>query len=388
MAIFNFLKKKKEQPKLSIKIEELAGIIENEEGVLNAQLDKFKEDIKSDVLSFSSGLKSLLPAIESVDLEKRKENEKLKQLVLESKNLYLSFLKKMILDFKNLDSKDAKEYLSRAQAIFNTFSNNSHGSFERATILIGKELGGIREKINEFARNFNEKIRLNSNFDKLALLEKIKSSLKSVMDTEILIEKAESSAKLSEENLLHLENQKKSTEKEIEEYKKSPAYQGYLSEQKRIVEENNSITRNLMEFKQKIDFRGLSKFFHGTKKMHVIKEYSENFRDKVAEDSSLEIIGLIRQANQNIDEFELNSLRIRLLNKKEAREDKNLAGLEEQLNNLEECKRTGEKKVEQERNRVEKFKENKKETLNNLRGDVRKMWGMELEGLAISRRNP
>jgi hypothetical protein len=311
-----------------------------------------------------------------INLDKKRENEKLKELVMENLSLYIAHLEKLSEDLRKLKSKEAKEYIHEMQSVFNAFSKNSATSFERATILIGKELEEIKRIIPLFVKNFNDKIKSNNYiFEKLVLIDDLKQNLKELEYLKNIKRQSNVSTKTIQTTIISLETEKQKTEKELYDFKKSKKYSEFIEEQSKLKHENKILNEDIFNLKQKIDFRLLSKHFHNhPKKSKIISEYSEDFSDTLKKDNTFEIINLIKEANQQIDEQKLKQIQEKLVNKKIIKENETLSELENMPNRLEQDILNHKKDLEKEEEKITKFGEKEKAHILQIKGKIRKIW--------------
>jgi hypothetical protein len=148
MAIWDIFRKKQVQETKKIKLDNLDEEIKKEKKNLEEQSGNFNKEIETLVKDFSSKIQDILPSIKKLNIDKRKENEKLKEFVVDNLSNYVAHLEKLIEDFSVLEKNKGEDYAEQVQKTFNRFSKNSIANFERATILIGKEMGSAKEIVN------------------------------------------------------------------------------------------------------------------------------------------------------------------------------------------------------------------------------------------------
>ena len=123
---------------------------------ISAEMDLYKGESKivkkelfDNVSNFVSQVKNEILILHEIDLNKRKEIEKIKQITLQNLKVYISHLHKLADELSALDSDETKEYANRVISILIKFDSVSRSSFEKATILIGAPLEKIRFIIKE-----------------------------------------------------------------------------------------------------------------------------------------------------------------------------------------------------------------------------------------------
>ena len=95
---------------------------------------------------------------------------------------------------------------------FSRFNENSGKSYERATILIGKEMGNIRETLKKFSKDILE--TYNENKETLSFSKKINLIKSKIKENEEIKNKLNE----MEEDIEIIENKIKIKEKEIKEH--------------------------------------------------------------------------------------------------------------------------------------------------------------------------
>ena len=379
MSIFNFFRQKK---KLDEKITKeyslvnLPSLIEDEIRNINNKSEMFKNELKDMTNNLFTTIKQKIPELKLINLDKRKEEQRLKDIVITNLYDYIYYLEKLVEDLEKVDSKDLEKYIERIKIIFNNFSKSSNKVYERVTILIGKELSEVRNLINDFAKNFNESLALNKeNFDRTILINSIKDNLKELEEAKKIQSQIEDSIVDFERKIVKIEEEKKLTEKSYEEYKESKELKNFIEEQKKIIQENKIISEDIIKLKQKINLKDLEKYFHDNpKKSSKIKKYFENFSDSLKEDSSLEIVTILREANQKFDEEKIKNLRQEILDQKKFRENVKLKELENIFSKLDSELKYGHSKIEKEKEKIPKFEEKQKQILTKMEETAKKIW--------------
>ena len=182
MSIFDFfkLRKKVEEPIIKkYNLEILPALIEEEAKNIKNKSERFKNELKDLINHFSLEIKQKIPEVKLLNLNNRKEEQRLKDIVMTNLHDYIYSLEKLVEDLEKIESKETEKYIEKIQFIFNRFSKSSRMIYERATILIGKELAEVRDMINNFAKEFNEKLALNKeNFEKMDLIKTTQDNLR------------------------------------------------------------------------------------------------------------------------------------------------------------------------------------------------------------------
>jgi hypothetical protein len=306
MGIFDFFKKKKQEKEVMevISFKEIEKEVNNKKQKNENNQKEPKNQIKESLSELLQGLEQGRIVLENLSLEEKKAPERAKLIVRENLIKFNDYLRKLILNLKELSPESLETLINKINLIFYEFEEKSLKSFQKSTFLIGKELGDIREKIKKFYRSFNKIIKENEQTIKQnkrisVIEEKLKRFNeidKNILNNDAGIKEIEKTIKISEEKIQDLK-------KEIEDKKKSSEY----IERTRIIQETEnfkiSLVIKLRELKNLIDFKALTKIYHSIEsKMRLIKEYKENFKETLEKrgfENLQELIN-IKEINQNL----------------------------------------------------------------------------------------
>jgi hypothetical protein len=380
MSIFDFLKHKKkvEEETITTKynLENLPSLIDEEDKKINDNSERLKNELKEMVNHFSSEIKGKIPELKLINLDNRKEEQRLKDIVMTNLNDYIDSLEKLIEDLERIETNQTEKYVEKIQFIFNYFSKSSRMVYERATILIGKKLAEVRNITNNFAKEFNEKLELNKeNSEKMNLIKTIQDNLKEWEEAKEVQKQIERSVVDFEKKIAKIKEEKQLVEKNYEEYKKSNEAKKVIESQEILKQENKNINDDLLKLKQDINLKSLAKYFHNdSKKNKIIKKYSENFLDSLKDDSNLEIISLIKEANQKFDEEKIKKLRQRILEQNILTEDVKIQDFNNLLLKLDSELKYESNKIEKEKEKILKFKEKQDQILTKIEDIAKKVW--------------
>lgn len=378
MIFFDFLKRKKENKKKIIKFQELDTILEIEFKDIEKNIKNIKEQTKQKTLQLISELKNHILNLKSINLEERKEQEKIKFIVKENLNLYISYLQKLIEQLEALDYND-KDYFNKIDSIFNNFKKLSVKSFEKATILIGKELDEVRESIKKFSRNFDKTINGNKNlFEKEQRIIILKNLITELKDKKRLEPQLDYSLQKLEKDLKELEEKKETIKKNLENLKNSDDYAKALEEKEKFNQNIEKIEQEIFELKRKIDFKYLLKYFHNDKnKTPLLKKYAENFKDALTQDANLEIIDIIREIKPDFNTEKLKETRqkiVELKNWKEPLINEQLKKIEEEIEKLTSKIQYIKNEIELEKKKKERFQEKEDEIKKEIKNQAKALW--------------
>jgi len=378
MGIFDFLKKKQEKEKveeiINIKVDQIDDFIKEEKDKLSKKFEIIRKDLGNLVEELVLNLEESLPYLKQVNLDNKREQEKLKIVVMENFRLYISYLEELIQDLSRLNTQEVNEYIKEVNEIFDRFGKNSRTCFEKATILIGEPLGKVKEKISQFAGNFKRKIQENK--ETINLIDSIKA-LKETLDEFKEIGKIENSIKEGilgyEANINVLKNDKQLCEKEIEAYKKTKAYKEFLEQQSELEQEKINLTRDIFNLKEFLDLKFLSKHFHNdTKKSKLIKSYIDNFSETLKNDN-LEIIDLCIKAGKDVNKELIIETKNRIINQRTIK-DKKFNDLKDNLDKINQYIIDKTRILEHEIDKKQKFYEKEKLIIEKISSQLKSSW--------------
>src|SRR3989344_8419645 len=133
--------KEDETIKEIIQIEELPSKLEGQINELDVLKEQLKDTISKRIFDFEVETNEKIRSLEHIDISQRKENEQIKIIVKENLNLYISHLKRTIDNMRHAEKEEMGEYINSLFRVLNEFNRISSMPFEKATILIGDELG-------------------------------------------------------------------------------------------------------------------------------------------------------------------------------------------------------------------------------------------------------
>ena len=381
MALFDFIKKilKTEEPlerkDQKLKLEELESKIQSEISSIEENHKLFKEKIAKSISQFTTELEVEVELLKKIDLKERRENEKLKLINLENLKVYISHLEKLVKELTLPENLETKEYSLRISGVLTTFEKNSRQSYEKATILIGKEIEQTKAIIKKFLQCYNNSISENKElFDKTSSLSYIKEILGELNHT---AKKEEDAKKIINELEKRIEFSKKERlgkENEISEAKRSAEYKKFLEEKQNIQQGKERLNKEVMLLKQSIDLKSLLKILHtNIKAARLIDEYKINFFSALEKDESLELARLVQETkpDQNIIES-LKRTRAEIISLKDSSRsyapiEIKLKDLEKEISNLEFEAQGFERELEHAKKKIDKVREKHAEIEQNLR---------------------
>ena len=386
MRIFNFFKKIVKEKKTEEIVKEKLVFSEIEDWIKNKiKENELKEKeiliiIKDEIRKLTKELEEKIVILESVDIEAKKEKEEIKGIVNNSRKDYIKSVENFLENLDNLETNELEKFIKKINKIFLDFNKSSYKNYERATILIGKEMGDIKKSLKVFSREliktFDESKRVIDSFKRISL---IKSKLDVFPSINKTLEKISETILSLNEKIKHKEEENKKLSEEIEKIKKSGNYLEHLKNKKKIESLKEELKNDIFSLKQLLDFKALANFFHINKEqMIILKNHKENFQENFQKDNGKMIIDLLDEAKLNnnaiLEKVNLIKTKIEKISnyEKELKEDKTqrlYSKIKEVMIEIDNLKIM---KVKDEK-RDEKIKTNKKELIDLLKQELDKM---------------
>jgi len=384
MGIFEFFRKKiagiekerdngENDKKEKIKFEELEKWLLAKKGKEKEEEKKVIFEISELILKLVNELNTEKSAIEKIDLKERKEQEKVKLLVLEALSKYSENIESLVEELSELRLESIDSCIVEINSLFVDFEKKSHMNYEKATFLVGKEMAAVKNSIKNFFKNIDAVLTENKQLiENIKIIDssiekfgKIKDGEKEKMN--IIKELDELNEKIHE-----LEEKEKLSIEKINKIKNS---EEYISN-KKIIEEavmkKEKLDEEILQLKKMIDFKALKKEFHSDeKKMNLIHEYEQDFEQIFKKDNLLsfiekdkrekiaEEIEIIKKEKKKIEED---------INQKDKLEeiDNEFESLQKQKENLIEEKEKIEKSIEKIENNIGAIKNEISLTLKKI----------------------
>ncbi len=387
MGILNLLKNifkeaEEKEPKITkVNLSEIKPILDKNKEKIQEREDSIISLIKTNIDSFSKDIQEKVEIVEKVDIESKEKNNKIKAIVYEGRKKYIEFIERLmdnLEEHKNIDN--FQEIIENINYSFSKFNESSMKSYERATVLIGKEMGAIKESLKKFSKEILEIYNENKN---------IISEKKSILFSESkLNENLEIQDKLNKIDEESNELKTKIKEKEnilnekltiLNKIKNSEEYIKNIQLKESIIIKEEEIKNQISQLRQDIDFKSLSSFFHiFPEKMNYIKRYKESFLLEFKEDRGKSLVNLLNEAGLNNDKISEQikniSMKEEILEKqkKEIKEDPtNLVSSE--IETLKENIKNWNDELDWIEKRTEKLKEDEKRNTQKIKEEFKKI---------------
>ena len=259
--------------------------------------------IGKEIEGLTTELREKIIVLEAVDVESKKEKEEIKGVVINGRRDYIHSVENLLEELNKLELDGLEGSIQDINKVFLDFNKSSYKNYARTTILVGKEMGSIKESLKIFSngiiKTFDENKEIVDSFkgvssimSKLAMVRVFDGTLKEIGETIQSLNKeidgrVEESQKLSEE---------------IEKIKESPAYLERLKIQEKIGSLKEEVKKDIFELKQSLNFKALANFFHTSEeRMKRVKEHKEEFQFNFEKDKGETIIELLDKSKLNKD---------------------------------------------------------------------------------------
>ena len=334
MGFFNFLKKIFDESanknvetiqRENVNFSDITKIVEKKSNKVKARDAEVVLIIKNKIVNFTEELKEKIKLANAVEIESKDKNDKIKSAVYEGRKKYIEFLERFMESLENIEANSPLEKaVESINLAFTRFNESSGKIYERATILIGKEMGSIRESLkvfsNEIVSIFKENENLLSNSKSLSV---IKLKMEEYEKTKEEIKKADVEISDLTNKILKKGEEVKEISKKMENLKKSSEYLENLEKEKLIQDKEKEVEKEISDLKQLIDFKALSNFFHIFEdKMILVKSYRDNFAEEFKRDSEgNNLLKLLNESKLNTAQIS-NAIKLILSKEEEIKKDK------------------------------------------------------------------
>ena len=391
MGLFDFFRKIKKKKIKESKIEqekiifsEIEKWIENKIKESEIKEKKVFVLIQEKINVIIDELKEKIKVVEDVDIEPKKVEGKIKFVVNEGRKKYIESLESFIEKLENLEREKLGKFIEGVNKISLDFNKSSHMSYERATILIGKEMACIKECLKVFSRDlikiFEENKELVEWSKKIPF---IKLKLNQIAEIDRILEKVNETIMYLDKKIIDEKQENKKILEQIEKIKNSEDHVKNLERQEKIKLSEEELEKELIDLKQVIDFKSLANFFHIFKEqMDVVKSHKEDFQTSFQKDNGERILGLLNEAklnNENISDKikQINNKKEEITkNKQEIKKDETQELYSITTKIILEIGNLNNEKNREEKRR-EKLKEIKKEIIEGVKKEL-EMVGVEV----------
>jgi len=296
-----------DEPQISreLKLEEIQNWVSDEERYIENKEKEIFGEIKQNINSFSEEINEKLGILKSLDVGSKKAEDRIKILVSENKDNYCSVVFEFLESVAKLELRSLGSLIESSHKMFENFERKSHQNYEKTTILIGKEISDIKEKIRSLSKYLSQTFKSGEWIIKSRIdVDLIKSKLREIQETDKLAQKIDEDVKVLSNKIIDIEDKIDNTNEEIEKIKLTSDYIENQKARNKILQINNEIADEVSLLRAMIDFRALSNFYHiSEKEMKIVKEYKEDFFHSFDETNGAEILRLLNESKLNTDEI-------------------------------------------------------------------------------------
>jgi len=309
MGFLDFFKKKKIEIEIEeISFDELGDWIANKK---KSNKNKEKEIINSvdnNVKELLEKLEEQIRVLENINIDQKKVDDRAKLIVRENLHQYIYYLKKLIDNLNNLE-RDAN-IINNIDKLLSDFSLRSNMSFQKATFIIGDELGKVREDIADFSRNLKNIIENNKDFiENIKVISLVDEKLKKIEELDKLEIEINGNLDNGKKEIEDLRELNKKIESNIREIENTEEYLVEKRKEEELQNKKDELDKRISNIRNEIDFKSLTNIYHSSEKsMEIVKEYRDNFKEAFEKTNGEAIINLIKEANMGVDAI-LNEVR-------------------------------------------------------------------------------
>lgn len=304
MGFWDFLKKHKKQTVESEKISqnEIHKWLPNKKTEIEKQEQGFLIVVRERVFQLVSELEEKISVLQGVNVEEKKAEEKIKLIVKENLKNYIDYVEKLISKLKELNNE--KDIVEEINFAFSDFKKRSALTYEKATILIGKEMGDVRNSIKKFFKDTEGILKDNQNvIDESKIIKSVESEIKKFNEIKKIRLEIIKNIEEYDNKTNNLKEIIRIKEEEIENIKKSEKFLEESRKEQELETRKQELEKDIDMLSKMINFKALTNFYHSfEKEMSIVKEYKENFKQTFQKTKGEDIFFLLRESKlQNVD---------------------------------------------------------------------------------------
>jgi|TARA_B100002003_G_C14105407_1_gene531699 hypothetical protein len=307
MKIFNFIKKIFENEKIEEVEEEkldfsnIGDWINTKEKEIKTKEGKVLTEIKERSNIFLDNFKEKVDILRGVNLDLKKEEYRIKSMSEEGRKKYLGSVDIFINNLDKLEKDDLEKFSKGIDKIFLDFNKNSYKNYERATILIGKEIAEVKETLRDFSRDLTKILEENKwLIDSLKISSIIKLKLNELTNLDDEAKRIEEVITNLNSDLSNMEEENKKIKSEVEKIEKSEKYIENLTRQNNVKSLEEELKKEIFFLRQIIDFKALANFYHiFEERMNIVKKHKEDFQTNFQKDDGETILSLLNESKLN-----------------------------------------------------------------------------------------
>lgn len=378
-----FLPKPQIQPlkQSTLTIKQLGDWIAESEASNTAIEESIKQQLLDKLNQLLPMLEEKIRSLKTLDISKYKVEDKIKVIVKENLPHYITHLDRLSASLNNISKTQANldNFINAVNISLSDFEKRSFKPYQKATILIGKEIGDTKEAIVNFTNQINKTIKENEKqFSKKKSLEMIKKSFKDYQELESVKQEIANNLNVLNQKIAQIKKEKEEKEQEILSYKTSIPYNNFIKSQEAVKQKLLEISQELASIKKDLNIKFLYNLYHkDKKKTRLIKSYEE-ISTALDEDPELRIVEIIKDAALNegappelssITRERLENIRT-LKNTLELKQDSRIIHYEEAIRNKDHEIFGISKEYEKEKERMDKIESKQSIFINELKNQL------------------
>ncbi len=383
MGIFDFFRKKSEIKIERIKINEFDSYICSMKKENKSRENSLFDSIKESLKVFAEELDSKNTVLRSINLNEKKADERAKFIIRENLSHYIDNLDKLVRELRELESEELASLIKDLDSLFISFEQKSRLNFEKATFLIGKELGDVKDSMNSFIRKLKENLEKNKSLlESLEILGLMDNLMKEFNEIQGIMEGIKTKVGENDIKIKSAEADILKTEIEIEKIKSSESYKKENEAEAEINVKKEELEKEVFKLKEMVDFKKLANIFHyDSKKMSVINEYKLNFLKTFERDRLLSLIPLLDKGNMNDSFISKKANEImqkekeieKIKNQQNKKESAELMDLNKKLSILKSEIDFLKREIQREEKRKEKLEDSKSHIIHSIKQELAKI---------------
>ncbi|MBI2449285.1 hypothetical protein HYV49_03230 [Candidatus Pacearchaeota archaeon] len=303
MGFFDFFKKEKPAIKHA-SFDELDSIILKKKQEIRINELKVIEYIKNRVSLLLNEFDKEIISINNVNLNDKKDDEKFKLIVRGNLDRYADHLINLRYNLAKMQFDDMDD-IKKIDSAFQDFEKKSFMNFEKATFLIGKEIGEVVDSIKRFFTDIKKITGDNKEIiDDLKAIGRTNKIIYEIKGFEQIKINLVSDADNIRNNINNLMEEIGILRANMEDIAISRKYNEWLIKKKEFDAKKDKLKLEISELREKIDFKELARIYHSNEKqMGIIKEYRENFHQAFEKDDGERILSIIDKDKEEIKEI-------------------------------------------------------------------------------------
>ncbi len=306
MGLFDSIKKlfKKQEEKIEkekIPFSEVLNLVQDKKKENEVKEQEIFQFIQKKINIFTNQLKEKIEIIENIDIKSKKADDKIKVITIEGRKKYLEALRIFIEKLNNLQKNEFRKFTQGLNNLFINFDKSSYKSYEKATILIGKEMEDIKKEIKHFSKELLDIFNKNKHITEFsAILPSIELKLKKFSEIKSNLNKIIKEIALLDKQINYKKQEIRQIHEDIKRIKETEDYKKNLENIKKVNHLKEDLKQDILNLQQIIDFKSLTNFYHiFENQMEIVKSYRDDFLHEFQKDEGKRILDLINGAKLN-----------------------------------------------------------------------------------------